>query len=69
MAPALERYAVYDSYACHVGKGNRAAVWRIQHHSRRWAWFAKLVVHHCFETIPVERLLAGRGTPRGGVSY
>jgi len=56
MEPTFERYAVFDSYACRRGKGNRAAVWRAQRHARRWAWFAKLDVLHCFETIPIDRL-------------
>ncbi len=57
MEVEFERFAVFDSYACRPGKGNRAAVWRTQHHARRWPWFAKLDVLHCFETIPIDRLL------------
>ena len=50
LAPRLERYADDDSYACRVGKGNRAAVLRVQQLARRRPWFVKLDVRHFFET-------------------
>lgn len=58
MEPTFERYAVFDSYACRKGKGNLAAVHRVQALSRRHAWFAKLDVLHCFETVDLDVLLA-----------
>ncbi len=56
MEPTLEALADADSYACRVGMGNRAAVWRVQSLVRRRGWYAKLDVLHCFETVPVARL-------------
>ena len=58
MEPAFERYAVFDSYACRVGKGNVAAVRRAQRHARRFRWYAKLDVEHFFETVDLEVLSA-----------
>jgi hypothetical protein len=58
MAPELDRFAVFDSYACRVGKGARAAVWRVQRQSRKHRWFGKLDVLHCFESIPIDNLLS-----------
>lgn len=58
MEPVFEAEADPDSYACRPGKGTRAAIWRIQHFSRRWPWFAKLDVHHCFETTHLPTLQA-----------
>jgi hypothetical protein len=48
--PRLERYADPNSYACRVGKGNRAAVLRVQQLARKRPWFVKLDVRHFFET-------------------
>ena len=48
--PRLERYADPDSYACRVGKGNRAAVLRVQQLAGKRPWFVKLDVRHFFET-------------------
>lgn len=50
LEPVLERYAIFDSYACRRGKGTLAAVRRAQHHARRHARFLKLDVLHFFET-------------------
>lgn len=59
MEPTFEAIADPDSYACRVGKGTLAAIERVQVLARASPWFAKLDVHHCFETADVERL-AGR---------
>jgi RNA-directed DNA polymerase len=56
LEPVFEAHATDDSYACRIGKGNRAMVWRVQALSRRYPWFAKLDVRHYFETVPVARL-------------
>ena len=61
MEPVFEAEADPDSYACRPGKGTRAAIWRIQQLSRRWPWFAKLDVHHCFETTHLPTLKAMLG--------
>lgn len=56
--PALERYAVADSYACRPGKGSHAAVARAHRFTRRFAYVLKLDVEHFFETVSHEVLLA-----------
>ena len=58
MEPAFERYAIFDSYACRRGKGNHAAVRRVQQFSRRFAWYGKLDVRHFFENVDHD-VLAG----------
>jgi hypothetical protein len=50
MEPALERYAIEDSYACRPGKGVHAAVRRAQRFARSHAWVLKLDVLHFYET-------------------
>jgi RNA-directed DNA polymerase len=57
MEPTFEARADPDSFACRVGKGNRAAVWRLQRLTRAWPWYAKLDVERYFETLPLSRLL------------
>lgn len=58
LEPVLEGLADPDSYACRKGKGTLAALRRTRSHARVNEWFAKVDVHHCFETMDVERLLA-----------
>jgi len=57
MEPTFEARADPDSFACRVGKGNRAAVWRLQRLTRVWPWYAKLDVERYFETLPLGSLL------------
>jgi hypothetical protein len=49
--PVLERYAVFDSYACRKGKGNRKALSRTQEFARRFDWYLKLDVRKYFDSI------------------
>ncbi len=49
--PVLERYAIYDSYACRKGKGLHAALARTQYFSRTSPWFLKLDIHKYFDSI------------------
>jgi RNA-directed DNA polymerase len=61
--PALERAAVFDSYACRKGKGRLAAVERASGYARRHDWFLKMDVRKYFATIDhrvLERLLERR---------
>ena len=51
LEPAFERYAIADSYACRKGKGNNAAVKRVQQLCRRSPWYGKLDVRHFFENV------------------
>jgi hypothetical protein len=49
--PILESYAIYDTYACRKGKGNRKALARAQHFARRYSWYLKLDIHKYFDSI------------------
>jgi len=49
--PALERAAIFDSYACRQGKGQLAAVQRAESYARRYGWFLKLDVRKYFDSI------------------
>ena len=50
MEPILEGYLVDDCFACRVGKGTVAAIYRAQHFARRFDRFTKLDVRNFFET-------------------
>lgn len=56
--PLFERWSVFDSYACRVGKGNLAAVQRLRALTSHHAWYVKLDVRHYFETVDHGVLLA-----------
>jgi len=58
LEPALERFATADSYACRRGKGNHAAVRRVQALSRRFPWYAKLDVRRYFASVDLAVLAA-----------
>lgn len=49
--PYLERYAIYDSYACRKGKGVHRALRRAQKFSRQYAWYLKLDIRKYFDSI------------------
>jgi RNA-directed DNA polymerase len=49
--PVLENYAIYDSYACRKGKGNRKALARAQKYSRKYGWYLKLDIRKYFDSI------------------
>lgn len=49
--PILEAHAVFDSYACRKGKGNRKALARAQQFSRRSPWYLKLDIRKYFDSI------------------
>jgi retron-type reverse transcriptase len=49
--PVLERYAIYDSYACRKGKGLRRAVRRAQHYCRQNSWYLKMDISKYFDSI------------------
>ncbi len=54
----LEKYAVFDSYACRKGKGSHRAVIRARQFSRRFAWYLKLDIAKYFDSIDHRVLLA-----------
>jgi retron-type reverse transcriptase len=49
--PVLERYAIFDSYACRRGKGSRKAIERAQRFSRQEPWYLKLDIRKYFDSI------------------
>ena len=55
--PVLERYAIFDSYACRKGKGLYKALSRAQQFARRYAWFLKLDIKSYYDSIDHEVLL------------
>jgi hypothetical protein len=63
VGPVLDRALVFDSYACRVGKGNLAAVQRVQRHLRRRPWYAQIDIRAYFASIDhqvLNELLARR---------
>ena len=57
--PVLEREAIFDSYACRKGKGQRAAVRRAEGYARQHGWFLKMDVRKYFDSVD-QRVLLGR---------
>ena len=51
IGPVLDRALVDDTYACRTGKGALTAVYRAQHHTRRWPWWAKIDIRSYFASI------------------
>lgn len=49
--PLFERGAVFDSYACRIGKGNRAALDRAVAFARRNSHFLKLDIRKYFDSV------------------
>jgi RNA-directed DNA polymerase len=55
--PALERYAIHDTYACRKDKGHRKAVLRAQYFCRQYPWFLKLDIRKYFDSISHHHML------------
>ena len=55
--PNLEKYAIYDSYACRTKKGSHKAILRAQIFSRRFPWYLKLDIRKYFDSIDHKVLL------------
>lgn len=49
--PVLDRYTIFDSYACRKGKGTHRAVLRAQSFAKRRCWFLKLDIRKYFDSI------------------
>ncbi|MBF8271342.1 MAG: RNA-directed DNA polymerase [Magnetococcales bacterium] len=49
--PVLDRSLVDDTFACRVGKGTLAAVYRVRHHLQRHPWYAKIDIKGYFPSI------------------
>ena len=52
--PHLDAYAIYDSYACRIGKGNRKALARVQEFASKYPWYLKLDIARYFDSIDHE---------------
>ena len=48
---SFDRFQIFDSYACRIGKGTYAALDRAKSFQRKYAWFLKLDVRKYFYTI------------------
>lgn len=49
--PVLERWQIYDSYACRRGKGTYKALERTKDYAGKYRWFVKLDVRKFFDSI------------------
>ncbi len=49
--PTLDRYAIFDSYACRNGKGLHRAVYRARQYAGKYPWFLKLDIRKYFDSI------------------
>lgn len=49
--PVLDRYAIFDSYACRKEKGTHRAVLKAQSFAKRRCWFQKLDIRKYFDSI------------------
>ncbi len=56
--PALESYAIFDSYACRKGKGVPKALLRARTFTRRYDWYLKLDIRKYFDSIDHDITLA-----------
>lgn len=52
----FERFQVFDSYACRIGKGTHAALDRAKSFQKKYGWFLKLDVRKYFYSISHEIL-------------
>lgn len=56
--PYFDKWLVFDSYACRVGKGQKAAFVRARQFAHRYRWFLKCDFRKYFDSIPHDRLKA-----------
>lgn len=56
--PILDRCAIFDSYACRKGKGNRKAIARAKNFAGKNAFYLQLDIHRYFDSIDHEILLS-----------
>ncbi|KPA09754.1 RNA-directed DNA polymerase (Reverse transcriptase) [Candidatus Magnetomorum sp. HK-1] len=49
--PILEKYAIYDSYACRKNKGSDAAIFRAKKICKKNTWYLKLDIRKYFDSI------------------
>ncbi len=56
--PLVDRWLVFDCYACRVGKGQAKAVRRAQAFARGYPWFLKADIRKFFDSVPHDGLKA-----------
>ena len=49
--PVLDKYAIYNSYACRKGKGTVKAIQRCQEYVRQHKWYLKMDIKKYFDSI------------------
>ena len=57
LEPVFERRMVFESFACRRGKGTHAALGHARRQFRRFAFFLKLDVRKCFDSLDHEVVL------------
>jgi RNA-directed DNA polymerase len=55
--PHLERWLIFDTYACRKGKGRVAALQRARQFAGRYSFFLKMDIRKFFDSIPHDELL------------
>jgi len=56
LEPIYERVFITDSYATRKGKGTHRAILRAQQFIRRYPWYLKTDIQHCFGSVNTETL-------------
>lgn len=59
--PVLDKWLIYDTYACRAGRGREAAVQRAQEFAHRYPFFLKLDIRRYFDSISHNVLLTRLG--------
>ncbi|MFT7620598.1 MAG: RNA-directed DNA polymerase [Planctomycetota bacterium] len=57
LIPHFERRMIHRSYACRIGKGQHAALLEAQRQLRKFDYFLRMDVRHCFESLDHEVVL------------
>ena len=72
LEPWIEKWLIYDTYACRKGKGQLAAVWRAQGFARKYRYFLKCDIRKFFDSVPhegIEEMLERKIKDRRVVSW
>lgn len=54
--PYFDKWLIHDSYACRIGKGQKAALARARQFAHRYKWFLKCDFRKYFDSIPHDKL-------------
>ena len=72
LEPWIEKWLIYDTYACRKGKGQLAAVQRAQRFARKYRYFLKCDIRKFFDSVPhegIEEMLERKIKDRRVVSW